>query len=78
MDKRNVKWTTNLCRRNKPCKRTPHTKYLVSWQGMGPEERDLPVRNKLSNPGDPAQDHLQGLQARRRSAPRIGNSTNIV
>ncbi|KAL3132319.1 hypothetical protein ABBQ32_008897 [Trebouxia sp. C0010 RCD-2024] len=68
-----------LSHRSKPHKRQlNHREYLVSWKGMGPEDREWLSENKLSNAADLVQDYLQGLQASDRSAPRVGKASTDV
>ena len=68
-----------LSHRSKPHKRQPnHREYLVSWKGMGPEDRKWLSETKLSNVADLVQDYLQGLQATGRSALRVGRASTDV
>ena len=62
-----------LSHRQMPHKNQPnHREYLVSWRGMGPEEREPLSKNKLHNAADVVQEYLDGLQAQGRQAPRVG------
>ena len=62
-----------------PHKRQPnHREYLVFWKGMGPEDREWLSETKLSNAADLVQDYLQGLQAKGRSALRVGRASTDV
>ena len=68
-----------LSHRSRPHKRQPtHREYLVSWKGMGPEDREWLSEHKLKNAADLVQEYLQGLQASGRSAPRIGKASTDV
>ena len=68
-----------LSHRSRPHKRQPtHREYLVSWKGMGPEDREWLSEHKLKNAADLVQEYLQDLQASGRSAPRIGKASTDV